>query len=87
MKAILKQLVKVLYMCVESCPFFTIFVPATIASQDYYKKSVQALRNHQLATETIGKPVRIPYINLARKDIKIDHKTAQASRSSFSESQ
>ena len=41
--------------------------------------SVQSLKNHELATETIGKPLRIPYMNLARKDIKIDHKTAQAS--------
>lgn len=68
------------------CPFFTIFISVKIASQDYYKKSVQSLKNHQLAAETIGKPLRIPYVNLARKDIKIDHKTAQASRSSFNES-
>ncbi|XP_020614941.1 uncharacterized protein LOC110053094 isoform X2 [Orbicella faveolata] len=57
--------------------FFHHRIQVKIASQDYYKKSVQALKNHQLATETIGKPLRIPYINLARKDIKIDHKTAQ----------
>ena len=55
------------------------FFSATIASQDYYKESVQVLKNHQFASETIGSPLRIPYMNLARKDIKIDHKTAQAS--------
>ena len=52
---------------------------ATIASQEYYKKSVQALRSHQLASDVIGKPIRIPYLNLARKDIKVDHRAAQAS--------
>ena len=53
---------------------------AKIASQDYYKKSVEVLRNHQLAADTIGKPIRIPYLNLARNDIKISNKTAQASK-------
>ncbi|XP_078344726.1 cytochrome c oxidase assembly factor 1 homolog isoform X1 [Oculina patagonica] len=57
--------------------FFHHRIQVKIASQDYYKKSVQVMRNHQLAAETIGKPLRFPYMNLARKDIKIDHKTAQ----------
>ena len=52
---------------------------ANIASQDYYKKSVEALRGHQLASDTIGKPIRIPYLNLARNDIRVNHRTAQAS--------
>ncbi|XP_074628599.1 cytochrome c oxidase assembly factor 1 homolog [Acropora palmata] len=57
--------------------FFHHRIQATIASQDYYKKSVQALRSHQLASDVIGKPIRIPYLNLARKDIKVDHRAAQ----------
>ena len=51
---------------------------ASIAAQDYYKKSVEALKKHQLASDTIGKPIRIPYLNLARKDIRVDNRTAQA---------
>ena len=67
-------------------PTFTIFISVTIASQDHYKKSVQVLKNHQITTETIGKPLRIPYTNLARKYIKIDRKTAQASNKALSAS-
>lgn len=51
---------------------------ASIAAQDYYKKSVEVLKNHQLASDTIGKPIRIPYLNLARNDIRVDNRTAQA---------
>ena len=53
---------------------------ATIASQDYYKTSVQLIRDHQLASETLGKPLRFTYMNLTRKDIKINHKIAQVSK-------
>jgi len=52
---------------------------ANIAAQDYYKKSVEVLRNHQLASDTLGKPVRIPYVNLTRKDIRLGRDFAQAS--------
>ena len=51
---------------------------ASIAAQDYYKKSVEALKKHQLASDTLGKPIRIPYLNLTRNDIRVDNKTAQA---------
>ena len=37
------------------------------------------LRNHQLASDTLGKPVRIPYVNLTRKDIRLGRDFAQAS--------
>lgn len=57
---------------------FSCIFSANIASQDYYKKSVEALRNHQLASDTVGKPIRIPYLNLARNDIRVGHRTAQA---------
>ncbi|XP_068752168.1 cytochrome c oxidase assembly factor 1 homolog [Montipora capricornis] len=57
--------------------FFHHRIQANIASQDYYKKSVEALRGHRLASDTIGKPIRIPYLNLARNDIRVNHRTAQ----------
>ena len=62
--------------CYNNPPF-----TANIAAQDYYKKSVEVLRSHPLASDTLGKPIRIPYINLARKDIRLGHDFAQASKS------
>ncbi|XP_073230115.1 cytochrome c oxidase assembly factor 1 homolog [Porites lutea] len=57
--------------------FFHHRIQAKIAAQDYYKKSVEVLRNHQLASDTLGKPVRIPYVNLTRKDIRLGREFAQ----------
>lgn len=52
-------------------------IQANIASQCYYKASVQLLRDHQLASNTLGEPLRFTYMNLSRKDIMINHDIAQ----------
>lgn len=64
-------------LSIAGTAFFHHKIQANIASQDYYKTSVQLLRDHQLALDTLGEPLRITYMNLSRKDIMINHEIAQ----------
>lgn len=64
-------------LSIAGAAFFHHKIQANIASQDYYKMSVQLLKDHQLALDTLGEPLRITYMNLSRKDIVINHEIAQ----------
>ncbi|XP_022795817.1 uncharacterized protein LOC111334370 isoform X2 [Stylophora pistillata] len=64
-------------LSIAGAAFFHHKIQANIASQDYYKTSVQLLRDHQLALDTLGEPLRITYMNLSCKDIMINHEIAQ----------
>nr|XP_058945911.1 uncharacterized protein LOC131773945 isoform X1 [Pocillopora verrucosa] len=64
-------------LSIAGAAFFHHKIQANIASQRYYKASVQLLRDHQLASNTLGEPLRFTYMNLSRKDIMINHDIAQ----------
>ena len=66
-----------MFIYVDVYIYFYFGTTANLASQEYYKKSVEVFRKHDEAVSAVGKPVGFRYMNLGGNDVKVDHELAE----------